>query len=79
MLKQCNRNDISLRVSVSAADQSAVKERRDFLKEKYSYLVLFIEDFKNGGDSFSHNTITQGEVLFMTIHSNMLSTAAKNF
>ena len=78
MLKQCNRNDVSLRVSVSPTDQSAVKERRNFLKEKYSYLVLFIEDFKNGGDSFSHNTITQGEVLFMTIHSNMLSTAAKN-
>ena len=72
MLKQCNRNDVSLRVS-------AVKERRDFLKEIYSYLVLFIKDLKNGGDTFSYNTITQGEVLFITIHSNMLSTAAKNF
>ena len=47
---------------LSAADQSAIRNRRDFVKRKYDYLVLHIKDHKKGGNTLDHSAVTTGEL-----------------
>ena len=61
---------------LSAADQSAIRNRGDFVKRKYDYLVLHIKDLKKGGHTFAHGAVTTGELKKLLIPDHPLYDAA---